>query len=45
MTLVTAGLSALAAWEYLDMAERGGAKPPRIAVTIAITALFWLPDL
>jgi phosphatidate cytidylyltransferase len=40
VTLVTASLSALAAWEYLGMAERGGSKPPRIAVVVAIAALF-----
>jgi phosphatidate cytidylyltransferase len=40
VTLFTAALSALAAWEYLGMAERGGPKPPRIAVIVAIAALF-----
>ena len=40
VTLVTVALSALAAWEYLGMAERGGPKPPRVAVIVAIVALF-----
>ncbi|HEY1159846.1 MAG TPA: phosphatidate cytidylyltransferase [Terracidiphilus sp.] len=40
ITLVTAGVAVLAAWEYLGLAERGGAKPPRIAVVVAIAALF-----
>ncbi len=33
-------LAGLAAWEYLGLAELGGARPPRIAVIVAITALF-----
>ena len=40
ITLVTAGIAVLAAWEYLGLAERGGAKPPRIAVVVSIVALF-----
>lgn len=40
VTLLTAALAALAAWEYLGLAEQGGAKPSRIAVLIAIAALF-----
>jgi len=40
VTLVTAMLSALAAWEYLNMAERSGSHPSRIAVIVAIGALF-----
>ncbi len=36
----TAALSGLAAWEYLGLAEQGGAKPPRIAVLVAIAVLF-----
>jgi len=40
ITLAVAGLAALAAWEYMGMAERGGTHPPRIAVTIAIVVLF-----
>ena len=39
-TLSTALLAALAAWEYLGMAQRGGPNPPRIAVVVAIAALF-----
>ena len=30
----------MAAWEFLGLAERGGASPPRIAVTIALGVLF-----
>jgi len=49
VALFTAGLAALAAWEYLGLAELGGAKPPRIAVVVAIAALFAVnfqfPDL
>jgi phosphatidate cytidylyltransferase len=49
VTACTAGLAALAAWEYLGLAEQGGAKPPRIAVVVAIAALFAVnyqfPDL
>ena len=40
VTLATAAMAALAAWEFLSLAERGGAKPPRIAVIVAIAALF-----
>ncbi|MGD0627838.1 MAG: phosphatidate cytidylyltransferase [Terracidiphilus sp.] len=40
VTVCTAALAALAAWEYLGMAERAGPSPPRIAVVVAITALF-----
>jgi len=40
VTLATAVLAALAAWEYLGMAERSGTRPPRIAVLVAIAALF-----
>jgi phosphatidate cytidylyltransferase len=38
--LVCAGVAALAGWEYLGMARRGKAKPPRVAVVAAILALF-----
>jgi len=38
--LVTAGVAALAAWEFLGMAEIGGAKPSRMAVLLAILLLF-----
>jgi phosphatidate cytidylyltransferase len=39
-TTAVAGIALLAGWEYLDMADRGGFKPPRIAVLVAILALF-----
>lgn len=39
-TLAVAGVAALAAWEYLALAERSGAKPPRVAVVVALALLF-----
>ena len=39
-TLVTAIVAALASWEYLTLARQKGAEAPRLAVTIAILALF-----
>jgi phosphatidate cytidylyltransferase len=39
-TLIVAGVAALAAWEYLGLAEQSGTKPPRIAVLVAMTLLF-----
>jgi len=39
-TGAVAAVAALAAWEYLGLAEHTGAQPPRIAVLIAILALF-----
>ena len=39
-SLAVAALAALAAWEFLDLAEIYGAKPPRIAVLVAVVALF-----
>jgi phosphatidate cytidylyltransferase len=39
-TLVTAGVAMLAAWEYLGLAVRGGANPPRLAVILAVLLLF-----
>ena len=39
-TLAVAAVAALAGWEYLGLAERGGAKPPRVAVLVAVLALF-----
>jgi phosphatidate cytidylyltransferase len=39
-TVGTAAVAGLAGWEYLGLAQRGGAKPPRIAVVVAIGALF-----
>lgn len=38
--LATAFVAALAAWEFLDMAERGGALPPRVPVVLAVALLF-----
>ncbi len=48
-TPAVAVVAALAAWECMGLADRGGAKPPRIAVLVALAALFagnyqW-PDL
>jgi phosphatidate cytidylyltransferase len=40
LTLVTAGVAVLAGWEYLGLAEKCGSNPSRIAVSIAILALF-----
>ncbi|MGA3263070.1 MAG: phosphatidate cytidylyltransferase [Terracidiphilus sp.] len=40
VSLVSAGVAALAGWEFLGMAELAGANPPRIAVLAAILALF-----
>lgn len=47
--LVVAVVALLAGWEFLGLAERCAAKPPRIAVMVAVLALFvgnfeW-PDL
>ncbi len=39
-TLAVAAVAALAGWEFLGLAERGGASPPRIAVIVALVALF-----
>jgi phosphatidate cytidylyltransferase len=39
-TLVTAGVAMLAAWEFLAMAEQGGAAPSRTAVLVSIALLF-----
>ena len=39
-TLAVAVVAALAAWEFMGMAEKAGANPPRIAVGVAIVALF-----
>ena len=40
ITLVTAGVAVLAAWEYLGLAKQDGATPPHVAVVVAIVALF-----
>src|ERR1700681_1458117 len=39
-TLATALVATLAAWEYLGLAKQNGADPSRIAVVVAIAALF-----
>jgi phosphatidate cytidylyltransferase len=39
-TLAVAGVATLAAWEFLGMAQKTGANPPRVAVLVAILALF-----
>ena len=39
-TAAVALVAALAAWEFLGLAQHKGAAPPRIAVMIAIVALF-----
>jgi phosphatidate cytidylyltransferase len=38
--MATAAVAMLASWEFLVLAERSGASPPRIAVLVAIAALF-----
>ena len=38
--LATTGVAVLAGWEFLGIAEKRGAQPPRIAVMVAIVALF-----
>ncbi len=48
-SVAVAGVAALAGWEFMGLAERGGVKPPRVAVVVALLALFavnfqW-PDL
>lgn len=40
VTLAVAAVAAMAAWEFLGLAEKTGAKPPRIAVLVAVLALF-----
>jgi phosphatidate cytidylyltransferase len=40
VTAVSAGVAALAGWEFLGLARHVGARPPRIAVLVAILALF-----
>ena len=40
ITLAVAAVAVVAAWEFLGLAERCAAKPPRIAVLVAIAALF-----
>jgi phosphatidate cytidylyltransferase len=38
--LAVAAVASLAAWEFVSLAEAAGANPPRIAVLVAIVALF-----
>jgi len=40
VTLAVTAVAAMAAWEFLGLAEKTGANPPRIAVLVAIVALF-----
>jgi phosphatidate cytidylyltransferase len=40
IALFTGGLAALAAFEFLGLTQQGGANPPRIAVVVAMAALF-----
>lgn len=40
VTLAVAAVASLAAWEFLGLAEKTGANPPRIAVLVAIVTLF-----
>jgi phosphatidate cytidylyltransferase len=39
-TLAVGGIAALAGWEFMGLADRGGAKPPRVALLLALLALF-----
>ena len=39
-TVAVAAVAALAAWEFMGLAEKSGANPPRLAVGVAIPALF-----
>ena len=39
-TLAVTGIAALAAWEFLSLAEQGGARPPKMAVMAALGILF-----
>ena len=39
-TAAVAAVAALAGWEFLGLAEHGGASPPRIAVLVALLSLF-----
>ena len=40
LTLLSAAVAVLAGWEYMGLAERCGAKPSRIAVSLSILGLF-----
>jgi len=39
-SLTVAAVSAMAGWEYMGLAELGGVTPPRVAVLVALLALF-----
>jgi phosphatidate cytidylyltransferase len=39
-TLAVFSIAALAAWEFMGLAEQGGFKPPRVAVLLVLLALF-----
>ncbi len=39
-TLAVAAMAALAGWEYMGLAEKCGARPPRVALLLALLALF-----
>lgn len=41
IALAVAVVAVLAGWEFMGLAERCAARPPRIAVVVAIVALFW----
>jgi phosphatidate cytidylyltransferase len=38
--VAVAAVAALAAWEFMGLAEKAGANPPRIAVLVAVLTLF-----
>jgi phosphatidate cytidylyltransferase len=40
LTVAVGAVALLAAWEFLALTERCGARPPRIAVLVSIAALF-----
>ena len=42
IALAVAVVAVLAGWEFMGLAERCAARPPRIAVLVAILALFFL---
>ena len=44
-TLAVAAIAALAGWEILGLAQRGGARPPRVAVLVFGTLLALVPSL
>ena len=40
ITIVIAAIALLAGWEFIGLAEHCGAKPPRIAIMVALASLF-----